>query len=86
MTNVSITIRLSPGDIKLIDDVVEKGEFTNRSDAIRDSIRTHLRRMGADKREVRDHKPHEVASPRSERTVKKLELHERVLRDAFGYD
>ena len=86
MTNVSITIRLSPGDIDLIDDVVEKGQFTNRSDAIRDSIRTHLRRMGADTGKDRAHRPPEVAPPRVEKAEKKLELYERVLRDAFGSD
>ena len=86
MTNVSITIRLSPGDLDLIDGVVEKGQFTNRSDAIRDSIRTHLRRMGGDRGEDRGDRPKKGESPRGEKAEKKLELHERVLRDAFGSD
>ena len=86
MTNVSITIRLSPRDIALIDNRVRKGYFTNRSDAIRNSIRTHLRKL--------------EASPNGEKSVpiskfkkylgrngeRKVELHERVFSDTFGYD
>lgn len=39
MTNKSITLRLSPYDLSLIDKKIMEGYFTSRSDAIRHSIR-----------------------------------------------
>ena len=41
MANNSITVRLSPHDIGLIDKKIKEGYFTSRSDVIRYSIR-HL--------------------------------------------
>ena len=49
MTNESITVRLSPNDIEMIDRKVSEGRFTNRSDAIRFSLRHFL--MGLEEKE-----------------------------------
>jgi Arc/MetJ-type ribon-helix-helix transcriptional regulator len=43
--NESLTVRLSPKDVELIDARIEDGHFTSRSDVIRFSIRTTLRQM-----------------------------------------
>ena len=42
MTNVSVSVRLAPNDIALIDKRVNEGIFTNRSDVVRHSIRQCL--------------------------------------------
>ena len=86
MTNVSITIRLSPKDIELIDEMVEKGYFTNRSDAIRNSMRTHLRGIEAERKQGRNQRSSKAVKLRSREPERKLELHERILLDAFGSD
>lgn len=39
MSAVSVTTRFSEKDIKVIDELVKRGYFTNRSDAIRMSVR-----------------------------------------------
>ena len=39
MTNSSVTVRLSPRDIAIIDKKIHEGYFTSRSDVIRYSIR-----------------------------------------------
>ena len=46
MTNNSITIRLAPKDIEQIDDKVEEGYFTSRSDMIRTSVRHYINELG----------------------------------------
>jgi len=45
MSNESITIRLSPKDVNMIDSKVKDGHFTSRSDLIRYSIRHVLTEM-----------------------------------------
>ncbi len=42
MTNNSITIRLAPKDIEQIDNTIEAGYFTSRSDMIRTSLRHYI--------------------------------------------
>jgi Arc/MetJ-type ribon-helix-helix transcriptional regulator len=46
MTNNSITIRLAPKDIEQIDNKVEEGYFTSRSDMIRTSVRHYINELG----------------------------------------
>ena len=45
MPNNSITVRLSPNDIKMIDKKIIEGFFTNRSDVIRYSIRRTIQNL-----------------------------------------
>jgi Arc/MetJ-type ribon-helix-helix transcriptional regulator len=45
MSNETITIRLSPRDVDMIDSKVKDGHFTSRSDLIRYSIRHVLNEM-----------------------------------------
>jgi Arc/MetJ-type ribon-helix-helix transcriptional regulator len=45
MSNETITIRLSPKDVDMIDSRVKNGHFTSRSDLIRYSIRHVLNEM-----------------------------------------
>lgn len=45
MSNETITIRLSPKDVDMIDSKVKEGHFTSRSDLIRYSIRHVLNEM-----------------------------------------
>ncbi|MCK5772597.1 MAG: ribbon-helix-helix protein, CopG family [Thermoplasmata archaeon] len=86
MTNVSITIRLSPKDIALIDNRVKKGYFTNRSDAIRNSIRTHLRKLGGSGDEERPRPRSQFEKYLRPEKERKVDLHERVFSDTFGDD
>lgn len=41
MQNSSVTVRLSPRDVEMMDNKINEGYFTNRSDVIRYSLR-HL--------------------------------------------
>jgi len=41
---VRITIRLPEDDVRIMDQFVESGEFSNRSDFIRKAIREHSRK------------------------------------------
>ncbi|MCK5772600.1 MAG: hypothetical protein KAH57_02325 [Thermoplasmata archaeon] len=81
-----IISRFSPKDIDLIDEVVERGYFTNRSDAIRNSLRTHLRGFEVDEKPERDHRPFKTVTHRRGGGEKKIELHERILMDMFEKD
>lgn len=45
MSNETITIRLSPRDVDMIDSKIKEGLFTSRSDLIRYSIRHVLNEM-----------------------------------------
>jgi len=45
MSNSSVTIRLAPHDIELLDLLIENGYFTNRSDALRTSFRHYTQKF-----------------------------------------
>ena len=52
MSNASITVRLAPHDIKIIDKKIEEGIFTSRSDVIRYSIRHTLSEIDSNERNL----------------------------------
>jgi Arc/MetJ-type ribon-helix-helix transcriptional regulator len=84
MSNETITIRLSPRDVDLIDKRIEDGHFTSRSDAIRYFIRHVLNDM--EERESRLKELEQVAQAKgitkdsSRKAVKKArkEVHEEI--------
>jgi putative addiction module CopG family antidote len=51
MSNETVTVRLSPHDVEMIDRRIEDGHFTSRSDVIRYSVRHILN--GMEERESR---------------------------------
>ena len=52
MSNASITVRLAPHDIKIIDKKIDEGMFTSRSDVIRYSIRHTLSEIDSNERNL----------------------------------
>ncbi|MEA3559135.1 MAG: ribbon-helix-helix domain-containing protein [Candidatus Thermoplasmatota archaeon] len=52
ITNGSVTVRLAPHDLDLIDKKVQEGLFTSRSDVIRYSIRHTLNEIDSKERNL----------------------------------
>ena len=86
MSNDSITVRLSPHDLILIDKRVKEGYFTSRSDVIRYSIRHTLQEFL--KNEEKLAILSDIASSRSisMKTVRKAVLaeHDSTYEDVYG--
>ncbi len=76
MTNNSITVRLSPNDIKMIDRKIVEGFFTNRSDVIRYSIRRTIQDL-----EAKEHNLDELASLTQDRGISIRDI-QKALRNA----
>ena len=51
MANETITVRLSPKDIEVMDRSIEEGYFTSRSDLVRYSVRHTMMEMNAKERD-----------------------------------
>lgn len=86
MSNGSITVRLSPHDLILIDKRVKEGYFTSRSDVIRYSIRHTLQEFS--KKEEKLAILSDIASSRSisMKTVRKAVRteHDSTYEDVYG--
>jgi Arc/MetJ-type ribon-helix-helix transcriptional regulator len=88
MSNASITVRLAPHDIKIIDKKIDEGIFTSRSDVIRYSIRHTLSEIDSNERNLEI-----LAEIAKERKITKKDVrkalkkaHIDVYQDVYGDD
>ena len=88
MANDSITVRLSPNDIKMIDRKIFEGYFTSRSDIIRYSIRRTIQDL-----ESREQRLDELANLAQDKKISIKDIkkalktaHRDTYRDMYGQD
>ena len=88
MTNNSITVRLSPNDIKMIDKKIVEGFFTCRSDVIRYSIRRTIQDL-----ESKEHNLGDLVSLAQDKKISIKDIqkalkttHKETYRDMYGQD
>ena len=88
VVNNSITVRLSPNDIKMIDRKIVEGYFTSRSDIIRYSIRRTIQDL-----ESREQRLEELARLVQDKNISIKDIkkalktaHKNTYRDMYGQD
>ena len=88
MANVSISVRLAPNDLVLIDKRVTEGLFTNRSDVVRHSIRQCLYEFEKRKKVLREVADIAVEKGITMKDVRKSirKTRKEIYRDVYGDD
>jgi len=88
MSNASITVRLAPHDIKIMDKKIEEGIFTSRSDVIRYSIRHTLSEIDSKEKNLEIlaeiAKERKITKEAVRKAIKKA--HTDVYREVYGDD
>ena len=88
MSNASITVRLAPHDIKIMDKKIEEGIFTSRSDVIRYSIRHTLSEIDSKEKNLEIlaeiAKERKITKEDVRKAIKKA--HTKVYREVYGDD